>query len=64
MILISRTKKKIIALEGFWFKNYQTRDYKMKKILIVNQDIIITELYELAYNELKKKNKKFKSSIC
>ena len=38
MILVTRTKKNNRS-RGFGLKNKKTRDYKMKKILIVNQDI-------------------------
>ena len=45
MILLSRTKKKIIGLEGFGLKIKKQVNYKMKKILIINANY---------YNEITK----------
>ena len=64
MILISRSKKKLIGLEGFGLKIKKTNNNKMKKILIINSNYYKKISKNLVLKAKKKLLKtKFKVSI-
>ena len=59
MILISRSKKKIIGLDGFGLKIKKTNYNKMKKILIVNANYYKDISKKLVLSSKKKLNNKY-----